>query len=337
LTKSPIPLSLLNRFAGTPLLVVGDLMVDRYIRGQVQRLSPEAPVPVVDVRSEEFMPGGAGNVASNIAALGGRPLLISVIGHDTEGDLLLSALRERGVDVDGVGKDGARPTILKTRVIAGHQQVVRFDRESRQPLGREVIRLLLDRVEDRIGEAKGIVLSDYGKGVINAGLLKALLALARRRGKFVTVDPKVEHFLRYRGVTCITPNLKEAVEGIRSLPPKTDAEVDLIGRRILKRLHCESVLVTRGERGMSLYRHSGKPLHIPAQAQEVFDVTGAGDTVISVLSLGLAAGGSLEDAARVANLAAGVVVAKLGTATVHPDEIRAAMEHWHGAARHRAG
>ncbi len=320
-----------KRFAGLPVLVVGDLMVDRYIRGGVSRLSPEAPVPVVDVQHEEFMPGGAGNVAANIAALGGRPVLVSVVGTDVHADRLLAALRNRGVDVDAVVADESRPTILKTRVIAGHQQVVRFDRESRAPLSRSVLERLLDGFRFSLASIRGrmsprgVVLSDYGKGVVNSRLLKSVLGLAHRRGLFVTVDPKIEHFLRYRGVDCITPNLKEAAEGLRSLAPRSDDEVDQLGRRILRRLRCHSVLITRSERGMSLYREAKNPVHIPSQAREVFDVTGAGDTVISALSLSLAAGASLEDAARIANAAAGVVVAKLGTATVSPRELLAAL------------
>lgn len=318
-------LSRVARFGGMPVLVIGDLMVDKFIRGAVNRLSPEAPVPVVDVREEKSMPGGAGNVAANIAALGGKPLLVSVVGEDMEGDGLVSSLRAARVDVEGVVSDPHRPTIVKTRVIAGHQQVVRFDRESRAPLSSAVLARLLERVREKMTEARAVILSDYGKGVIGARLVQSVLKLAHRQKKFVTVDPKVEHFLRYRRVDCITPNLKEATEGLRALPPKTDADVDELGRRILRRLRCHSVLITRGERGMSLYREGRPPLHIPSEAQEVFDVTGAGDTVISTLSLALAAGATLDDAARVSNAAAGVVVGKLGTATVSPAELKAAL------------
>ncbi len=315
----------LKKFEGIPVLVVGDLMVDRYIRGAVSRLSPEAPVPVVDVQHEEFMPGGAGNVAANIAALGGRPILVSLVGEDADGDRLLSSLRDRGVDVSGVVADGSRPTILKTRVLAGHQQVVRFDRENRSAFPHGLVDKILASVRERLSGSKGVVLSDYGKGLVNSRLLKSVLGWAHRQGKLVTVDPKIEHFLSYRGVDCITPNLKEATEGMRALPPKNDQEVDELGRRILRRLRCHSVLITRSERGMSLYREGRPPLHIPSQAREVFDVTGAGDTVIATLSLSLAAGASLDAAARVANAAAGVVVAKLGTATVSPAELKEAL------------
>lgn len=314
-----------RKFEGIPVLVVGDLMVDRYIRGAVSRLSPEAPVPVVDVQHEEFMPGGAGNVAANIAALGGRPILVSLVGQDADGDRLLASLRDRGVDVSGVVADGSRPTILKTRVLAGHQQVVRFDRENRSPFSHGLVDKILASVRERLSGSKGVVLSDYGKGLVNARLLKSVLGWAHRQGKLVTVDPKIEHFLSYRGVDCITPNLKEATEGMRALPPKNDQEVDELGRRILRRLRCHSVLITRSERGMSLYREGRPPLHIPSQAREVFDVTGAGDTVIATLSLSLAAGASLDAAARIANAAAGVVVAKLGTATVSPAELKEAL------------
>ncbi len=314
-----------KKFPGLPVLVVGDLMVDRYIRGAVSRLSPEAPVPVVDVHHEEFMPGGAGNVAANIAALGGRPILISLVGEDAEGERLLSSLRDRGVDVSGVVVDGSRPTILKTRVLAGHQQVVRFDREDRAPFPHGLVDRILASVRERMAPSKGVILSDYGKGMVSRRLLKSVLGWAHRQGKLVTVDPKIEHFLSYRGVDCITPNLKEATEGIRAFPPKNDSEVDELGRRILRRLRCHSVLITRSERGMSLYREGKPPLHIPSQAREVFDVTGAGDTVIATLSLALAAGVSLGEAARISNAAAGVVVAKLGTATVSPAELRKAL------------
>jgi D-beta-D-heptose 7-phosphate kinase/D-beta-D-heptose 1-phosphate adenosyltransferase len=320
----------IQRFVGVKILVVGDLMVDRYICGEVSRLSPEAPVPVVDVRKENFMPGGAGNVASNIAALGGKPFLISVVGQDGPGDQLRQLLGERGVDMEGVVEDSSRPTILKTRVLAGHQQVVRFDQEDRRPLSRVVLQQVLEKVRARMPEVKGLVISDYGKGVVSSIFLKTVLSWARRAGKFVTVDPKIEHFLQYQDVQCITPNLKEAAEGMRVLPPQTDAEVDALGRGILKRLHCRTVLITRGERGMSLYEANlneggGKITHIPSQAREVFDVTGAGDTVISVFSLALAAGASSVEAARLSNGAASVVVGRLGTATVTPQELKAAL------------
>jgi len=331
--NSPVPsyskpsslLSHLSKFAGAPILVAGDLMMDRFVRGAVYRISPEAPVPVVDVHDDQDMPGGAGNVASNLTALGGSVQVVSVTGQDGEGNRLLSSLQARGIDVSGVVRDPSRPTIVKTRVIAGHQQVVRFDRESRDPLSHETASRVAGEVLRRLPKVKGVIVSDYGKGLVSKSFLNALLPAARRRGVFVVVDPKVEHFQSYRGVDCITPNLKEASEGMRVLPPKTDEEVDALGRAILKRLRCRSVLITRSERGMSLYETSGRVTHIPSQAQEVYDVTGAGDTVISVFSMALAAGCGYPEAAFIANCAAGVVVGKLGTATCSPDELRAAL------------
>ncbi len=323
--RPPSLLPKLSKFPGAPILVVGDLMVDRFIRGAVHRLSPEAPVPVVDVQEEHSMPGGAGNVASNIVELGGVVQLVSVAGQDSDGDQLLSALRDRRIDVEGVVRDSSRPTILKTRVIAGHQQVVRFDRESRASLSHDVTSRILAEIRRRLPSVKGVVVSDYGKGLVSSPFLKALLPQARKLGKFVVVDPKIEHFQRYRGVDCLTPNMKEASEGMRVLPPKTDEEVDALGRAIVKKLQCRSVLITRSERGMSLYEASGRITHIPSLAKEVFDVTGAGDTVISVFSLALAAGCKYPEAAFIANAAAGVVVAKLGTATCRTDELRRAL------------
>ncbi len=313
--------SQLKRFSETPILVIGDLMMDRYVRGRVSRLSPEAPVPVVDTEQEDFMPGGAGNVAFNVAALGGKPFVVSVVGRDLEGDRLLGFLQEKGVDVQGIERDGSRPTIQKTRIYAGHQQVVRFDKENRTPVGPHVMMRLFGRIKELLGQVRGVVLSDYGKGIVSSPLLRFVLPLARQQKKFVMVDPKVEHFLRYKGVQCVTPNLKEAAEGMRVLPPKTDEEVDALGNKILKKLKCQSVLITRGERGMSLYQSAKKTCHFPSHAQEVFDVTGAGDTVISTFSLALAAGCSYVDAAHLSNVAAGIVVGKLGTATVSQEEI----------------
>lgn len=319
-------LSKLPKFTGAPILVLGDLMSDRFIRGNVYRISPEAPVPVVDVHQDKSMPGGAGNVACNIAALGGKAFLISVTGQDLDGDCLLADLAGSDIDVKGVVRDASRPTILKTRVIAGHQQVVRFDRESRAPLSHDMMSQVLEQVRRRLPAVKGVVLSDYGKGLVTQGLLKALLPLARRLGKFVIVDPKIEHFQRYRGVDCITPNLKEAAEGMHVPAPKTDEDVDALGKAILKKLKSRTVLITRSERGMSLYEASGRTTHIPSQAQEVFDVTGAGDTVISVFSLALAVGCTYPEASYISNAAAGVVVGKLGTATCSMAELRKAVK-----------
>ncbi len=300
-------------------------MLDRFIRGKVSRISPEAPVPVVRVNQESTLPGGAGNVANNIASLKARVKILSVLGLDDAGNRLLGDLQARGVDTSAILIDSERPTTEKVRVVAEHQQVVRFDRESTHPIHAALVERQLAALEAAIVEADCLVLSDYGKGVVSPRVLAAAIRLARRRGIPVTVDPKVEHFRRYRGVTCITPNLLEASQGMHVPVREDDRSVEELGVRILRALRAASVLVTRGERGMTLVLdHSVR--HIPTVAREVFDVTGAGDTVISVLSLALAAGAPLPDAARIANTAAGIVVGKLGTATVSPEELREALK-----------
>ena len=305
--------------------VLGDLMLDHFIRGKVSRISPEAPVPVVRVSQETYLPGGAGNVAINIASLKAKVRIISIIGADDAGSRLLSDLQARGSDASGILVDPDRPTTQKIRVVAEHQQVVRFDRESTHPVHASQQDRLLAALEAALADSDALVLSDYGKGVITPRVLQAAIRLARRRGLPVTVDPKVEHFKRYRGVTCITPNLLEASQGMHVPVREDDASVEELGRRILRALRATSVLVTRGEHGMTLVTdHTHE--HIPTVAREVFDVTGAGDTVIAVLSLCLAAKARLSDAARVANTAAGIVVGKLGTASVSPDELRRALQ-----------
>lgn len=319
-------ISLAERFPKKRIHVLGDLMLDHFIRGSVRRISPEAPVPVVAVSEETFVPGGAGNVCSNIAALGARVSVFSVLGRDAAGRQLSSDLEARGVDVSGAIADPARVTTQKCRVVAEHQQVVRFDRETPQPLSAALQERLLSSLEARIGEADALVLSDYGKGILTRAALARAIRAARRSGIPVLVDPKIEHFRRYTGVDCITPNLQEAWQGMRALPPKDEDEVRALGRRIARSLKVRALLITRGERGMTLFEERGARIrHIPTRAKEVFDVTGAGDTVISVMALALASGARPYEAAVVANLAAGIVVGKLGTATVSLAELRSAL------------
>lgn len=309
------------RFSGRRVLVVGDLMLDRYIRGACSRISPEAPVPVVRVSAENHIPGGAGNVVSNLAALGASVSVVGVVGDDDAGTRLLEHFRAQGADVDGVQADPERHTTEKCRVVAERQQVVRFDRESAGPLSHATEARLLAAVDAGIAKASALILSDYGKGVIAPKLLARAIAGARRKGIPVTVDPKPEHFRRYRGVTTVTPNTAEAWACMhRPSKPGQDALVAL-GRDILKTLKSQSVLITRGPDGMSLFERGGKVTHIPTVAREVFDVSGAGDTVISAFTLALAAGAKLKTAALLANQAAGIVVGKLGTATTDVKEL----------------
>ena len=296
-------------------------MVDRSYRGPAERISPEAPVPVVHVVDESWSPGGAGNVVNNLRVLGAQPSLISIRGDDATGEDVQLALQQLGVDVSGLIMDAQRPTITKTRVFAGHQQVARYDLEKRGGVAAEVLKELLARIKERMPRQKAVIISDYGKGVVTPAVIRTCLREAHKRDIPVIVDPKVEHFFQYRGVDCITPNTKEAVEGMRTFPPKSEEDLLALGEKILKRLRCRSLLITRGEKGMTLFERERKPDTIPALAQEVYDVTGAGDTVISTFTISRAVGAPYAAAARIANVAASLVVAKVGTAVATRDEL----------------
>lgn len=297
-------------------------MVDRSCRGPAERISPEAPVPVVHVQEDTFTPGGAGNVVNNLAVLGAKPTLVSVCGRDAMGENIRKDLVARGVDISGVFVDPGRPTITKTRIFAGHQQVARFDFEKRGGIPHALFLQIIDRLEFLVPRQKAVIISDYGKGLITPTIIKTCLRIAHRHQIPVLVDPKIEHFLQYKGVDCITPNTKEAVEGMRALPPKTEEELLALGEKTLRKLKSESVLITRGEKGMTLFQRGARPHTIPALAQAVYDVTGAGDTVVSVLSLARAVKAPYLDAAQLANIAASLVVAKVGTAVCSLAELR---------------
>jgi len=312
----------IDRFLSTRTLVVGDVMLDHYIWGNVSRISPEAPVPVVNVTKESVLLGAATNVVNNVHTLGGKVSVCGVIGHDDAGRQLVHMLRAQGITTDGLIVEDGRPTTIKTRVIAHSQQVVRFDRETKVGIDRDTHRRIFEYVRQQADSGlDAIVLSDYSKGVVTKELVRDIVKLARKRGIIVSVDPKVNHFGIYSGVTILTPNTKEASIGSKI---EIEDEKSLIkaGALLLKRLKCDAVLVTRGEHGMSLFERGGRVTHIPTVAQEVFDVTGAGDTVISTLTLAMAAGAGMVDAARLSNYAAGIVVGVVGTATVKPDELK---------------
>lgn len=316
---------LIDRFPGTKICVIGDLMVDRFIRGKVSRISPEAPVPVVHVKEEVDLPGGAGNVMMNLAALKAEVTCCSVLGNDEAGDNLVQRFKDLGIRTDGVRRDATRTTSIKTRVIAEHQQVVRFDRETVQNISPVLQKEFEESLPEVIRESDGVILSDYGKGMVCKSVLSVAIAAANKFKKPICVDPKVEHFQSYKKVTCITPNLSEAKGGMHRVKADSQEEVLQLGKDILKTLNSESVLITQGEGGMTLFEKKGAVTHIPAKAQEVYDVTGAGDTVISVLTLALACGTSLVEAATLSNLAAGIVIGKLGTATVSSAELKEAL------------
>ena len=328
-------IDIINHFPSRKILVVGDLILDEYIWGDVERISPEAPVPVLWATRRTFVPGGAANVANNIRALEGDVCLIGVVGRDENAEVLFSELRKRKIPTKGIFVEPVRHTTVKTRIIAQHQQVVRVDWEHTHPLGQKINERIIKFVARRIADFDVVVIEDYGKGVINKLLLGELIALAKRHKKFITVDPKEENFQYYRGVTSITPNRKELENAIRNLRLQdtanrlnlvsdklsTNRDIDLAARRILDYLDLDSLLVTLGEHGMQLCQKDGRITHIPTVAQEFFDVSGAGDTVIATFSLSLSCQASLIDSAHIANYAAGIVVGKVGTATTTRKEL----------------
>jgi len=325
----------ISRFPKARVLVVGDLILDEYIWGNVDRISPEAPVPVVWAKKKTYVPGGAANVANNIATLQAKVSLIGVVGRDENKDILLTELKKRKIPIKNILVEPKRYTTLKTRIIAAHQQVVRLDWEHTDSLSRQANQKILGLVEKSLDDFDALIIEDYGKGVINVQLLGQLIALAHAHKKIITVDPKQEHFQYYRGATCITPNRKELENAIRNLKIKdttnrfrfsmdqlvTDGDIAQAAGEIIRYLDLGSLLVTLGEQGMRLFEKGGRTTYIPTVAQEVFDVSGAGDTVISVFTLGLCSGGSLQEAAHLANFAAGIVVGKIGTATTTRKEL----------------
>jgi D-beta-D-heptose 7-phosphate kinase/D-beta-D-heptose 1-phosphate adenosyltransferase len=310
----------LGRSRGAVVGVAGDLMLDRFVWGRVSRISPEAPVPVVTIEREDYHLGGAANVARNLASLGGTPLLLGIVGEDEAGGTLRRALGERGLSSEAVLSDSSRRTTVKTRIIAHSQQVVRADWESTDDIAGEVEARTIALLDDVVLRSKALVLSDYSKGALTPRVIERAIAASRDRGVPILVDPKVHRYRLYRGVTLVTPNLSEA-ERFTGIDVRSEGDLNQAAERILDEIECEAVLITRGEQGMSLYQRSHPALHIAAAAREVFDVTGAGDTVIATAALALACGESLPRAAELSNRAAGIVVGKLGTATVLPEEL----------------
>ncbi|HEV8336463.1 MAG TPA: D-glycero-beta-D-manno-heptose-7-phosphate kinase [Candidatus Polarisedimenticolia bacterium] len=307
------------------VVVVGDLMVDRFLWGSVSRISPEAPVPVVRLQSESASLGGAGNVARNLRSLGGRVDLIGVLGPDAAGAQFRDGLRREELSDKAIVDVPNRASTVKTRVIAHHQQVVRIDREATAAVPEEVEDRLTELVLNRLPDARALLISDYDKGAVTPRILGRILPAATGGGLVVAIDPKPANYEHYRPATVITPNAQEA--GVMAaLRDREDAGLEKAGEAIRRHLDCKAVLVTRGEAGMTLIQAGALPLRIPASAREVFDVTGAGDTVISALTLALVAGASLEEAAALANAAAGCAVGKLGTAVVQPEEILRAFQ-----------
>ena len=320
--------SLFSHIADIRCLVIGDLMLDEYLWGKAERISPEAPVQVVDVVREELRLGGAGNVVNNLAALGARVTVCSVVGEDENGAALLKAFKSREVATDAVFRDPSRRTSRKTRVVAAHQQIVRIDRESREPIAADVEQQLCSWIAANFAQFNVILLSDYSKGVLTPRVIDTAIAAARPCGIPVLVDPKGTDYSRYQGATILTPNRKEA-EAASGVAIHSLDSLEHAAMTIMETAGLEHLLITRSEEGMSLFSRLAEPVHIPTVAREVFDVSGAGDTVLASLAVGLAAGLGMSEAARLANIAAGIAVAKLGTSTVSPDEIINALALTH--------
>ncbi len=327
--------SIISRFAKARILVLGDLILDEFVWGDVDRISPEAPVPVVWAKRRTFVPGGAANVAFNIRSFDAEVCVVGVIGGDKNAQALLGELKKRRIPTKGVFSEARRYTTVKTRIIGGHQQIVRLDWEHVEPLGDALNRKIIKFVRSHIDDFDAIIIEDYGKGVVNMRLLEELIALARAHGKIISVDPKEDHFQYYQRATTITPNRKELENAVKNLKIKdttnsfrlndyrlsSDKDIDRAARHVLAYLNLDSLLVTLGEHGMSLFERNGRATHIPTVAQEVFDVSGAGDTVIAAFTLGLASGATKLEAAHLANFAAGIVVGKMGTAVTTRKEL----------------
>ena len=324
---------ILSAAAKARVLVVGDVMLDQFIWGNVGRISPEAPVPVVDFERESFMPGGAANVARNLTALDVATEIFGVVGNDSAAHQLKKLLAEQKVGCSGLAENSARHTSVKTRIVAHKQQVVRIDRETRDGLDGTLTSHLLDTIKSKLTRADAVIVCDYGKGVVTQALLNGIKTLCRERGVWLSLDPKPVHHLNLSNLSLITPNRKEAFElanladDTRHPNPLADKNLMMVAERLLNELRPAVLLITLGELGMLLCQRDKKPFHIPTVAQEVFDVSGAGDTVIATFSLAIAAGASPLEAAILSNYAAGIVVGKIGTATTTPQELLKSFDH----------
>ncbi len=322
-------------FQNLQILIIGDIMLDRYWWGNVSRISPEAPVPIIQMDRSTLVPGGAANVAANIAGLGAVPILVGCIGDDSDGLTLDELLNERSISTEHLIRVADRPSTVKTRIIAHNQHVARVDHEMAKAFSEDDESRLMDMVLGQIDRSKAVVISDYAKGVVSESLVQNAIIEAKTRGIPVIVDPKGKDYTKYRGATVLTPNRKEATEACNL--EDSDSAVDESGRKLLDLLEVEAVLITQGEDGMTLFTSEAESVRFPAASRDVFDVTGAGDTVIATLAVSLAAGSDLEPAAQLANTAAGIVVGHVGTAPIDISELRTDFELFMGQAAGKKG
>jgi D-glycero-beta-D-manno-heptose-7-phosphate kinase len=306
------------------IVVLGDLMLDKYIIGKVERISPEAPVPIIEVEQEKYVPGGAANAASNVATMTGNSYLFGIVGNDIAKDILLETAKERGINTEGIMIDNKKPTIQKIRVIGQNQQLVRIDYEDKKYIDSHINGRFLESLK-KIKKIDAIIVSDYAKGTVTKELMEQIKQFAKENKIIVIVDPKPKHKSFYRGVTLITPNKKEAEEMV-GFALETRDDIEKAGKKLMEELNC-AVLITLGEKGMSLFEENSQPVHIPTVAKEVYDVSGAGDTVIATLGLAMCSGANMKDSAILANHAAGIKVGKLGTSPVTLEELRQSLEN----------
>ena len=311
----------IDNFGKSMILVIGDIMLDKFIWGNVSRISPEAPVPVVEVEHETVMLGGATNVVNNLVSLGGSVMMCGVVGNDPTGKEIISRLDELNVDTGGIAIEVDRPTSVKTRIIAHDQQVVRYDREKTISLKPKTIKGILDFINEKKGNLSALIVSDYGKGVISRQLMDGLKSIISDCDFPVTVDPNVKNFSLYKDVTVITPNHNQAGE-IAGIEIINEENLKKVGKKLLNNKKCKAVLITRGKDGMTLFEQKNRITHIKSIARKIYDVTGAGDTVIATLTLGIAGGLDLKSAAYLSNLSGGIVVGEIGTSTVKIDNLK---------------
>ena len=317
-------LKILDNFKNGKILVIGDIMLDKYIWGEVSRISPEAPVQVVNVLKETYEAGGAANVASNVSALSGRAFMVGIAGNDEAKNILIDELQKKGIDTNGIFIDKDKPTTQKVRIVGRGQQLLRVDYEKKEHVHKNIENSIIKFLGKLVKEVDVVVLSDYAKGVITQEISSQLTRMSKESNKPIVVDPKPKHLNLYSNVTLITPNNAEASE-MADIEDGYDEAVLEMGSKLLKSLNA-NVLITRGEKGMSLFEKDGSTTHIPAKAKEVYSIIGAGDTVVAVIALALASGADLKEAATLANIAAGIKVGKIGTASVSIDEIKKEIE-----------
>jgi len=318
---------LFDRFRSRKVIVLGDLMLDRYVWGTVNRISPEAPVPVVEVTNETTRLGGAANVAHNLYSLGATPIPIGVIGDDQPGQQLTALMQSLNFSTDNLIVDKFRPTVVKTRIIANDQHVVRADRESRHAINTAISQQVFEAVKKNLEQADAIIIEDYNKGLLTARLIRDVIDLANQQARIITVDPKFDNFFEYKSVTLFKPNRKEA-EAALGIKINSDEALKNACQYLIERLQCQALLITLGPRGMCLMDLEGKFLQIPTKARKVHDVSGAGDTVISTLTLALAAGANLKEAITIANYAAGAVCSEVGVVPIELAKLKETIQEF---------